>query len=379
MIHRIALCLLSFTLYFSVSAQDPYLFQELNIHKDKVQCLDFSFDGNYLASGGDDKALYITSLTTFEVEYAYEDNYFALKALEFTKNNYLFVSAGSDIKQINMNNETQKVFKGNTTHIWSIDYAPERNKLTAGSYDFKIKVWDVPSESIFLTLEGHEKSTLPVAFSPDEKYIVSGSLDKTVKVWNAQTGECMKTLERHTENIYDVEFHPTGKYFASASGDHTIRLWNIETGEVVKTYAGHEKGVLDIEFSPDGEHLFSASFDGTIILWQTRTGKKLYSFVEHEGTINTIAISKDGNYMASGGDDKRILLWKLGKRIYIENGMPEKFEEKFGDSYLTRPRRKGESKKEYEERMLKAEEHINEFSEEMYSEYIKSLKSVKLD
>jgi WD40 repeat protein len=38
--------------------------------------------------------------------------------------------------------------------------------LTAGSYDYKIKVWDVSTQGVILTLEGHEKSTLPVAFSP---------------------------------------------------------------------------------------------------------------------------------------------------------------------------------------------------------------------
>ena len=75
------------------------------------------------------------------------------------------------------------------SYYGTIAYAPERSKIAAGSYDYKIKIWNVETTEVELELEGHKKSTLPVAFSPDEKYLVSGSLDKTVKVWNAKTGE----------------------------------------------------------------------------------------------------------------------------------------------------------------------------------------------
>ncbi len=369
------LCIVAFVNSNISSQPDEYFYGEIREHKEAVNAVDFSPDGKFIVSGGDDKILLISDSETLEPVYKYSDNYFPPKAIEVTQVNNIFVSSGPDIKLVDMNNQTLAVYKGNATYIWSIDYAPERNKITAGSYDYTIKVWDVATQELELTLEGHEKSTLPVAFSPDEKYIVSGSLDRTVRVWNAKTGELMKTLEIHTDNIYDVEFHPSGRYFASASRDKTIRLWDFTTGKVLMTYAGHDKGILDIEFLPDGNHIVSASLDGTIRLWQTKTGKMVYTFTGHEGAVNTLTVSPDGNRLASGGADSRIIIWDLAKKIFVEYAYYDEFEAEKNKSSLFDPKRKNEKKTEYEERMIRAGELEKQIIDTYYQKYIDDLRN----
>jgi WD40 repeat protein len=355
--------------------EDEYLVSIVKEHKANVLSVAFSPDGHYLVSGSEDKVLLIYDLTMQEPKVKFDNNYFPPRAIIVTQVNNIFLGAGSDIKMIDFNNKTLAVYKGNSTHIWSIGYAPERNKLVAGSYDYTIKVWDVATEESELQLEGHKKSTLPVAFSPDEKYIVSGSLDRTVKVWNAKTGELMKTLERHTDNIYDIAFHPTGKYFASASRDKTIRLWDFETGEVVKTYIGHDKGILDIEFTPDGNHLLSASFDGSIRLWQTKTGKMVYTFSDHEGIVNSIDVNHDGTMLASGGADTKVILWKLAKKIFVEYAFYNEFHNELESSSIFDLRRKGEKKEDYEKRRKKAELKEAEIVERYYTKYREEIRN----
>ncbi len=370
------LLLIPVCISMSISSQpDEYLYGEIREHKASVSAVDFSPDGKFIVSGGDDKLLLIADPITLQTIYKYSDNYFPPKAIEVTQVNQIFLSSGPDIKLVDLNNQTLAVYKGNSTHIWSIDYAPERNKIVAGSYDYRIKVWDVASQQIDITLEGHEKSTLPVAFSPDEKYLVSGSLDRTVRVWNAKTGELMKTLEIHTDNIYDVEFHPSGKYFASASRDKTIRLWDFETDKVLRTYTGHDMGVMDIEFLPDGNHIVSASFDGSIRLWQTKTGKMVYTFTGHEGAVNTLAISRDGEFMASGGADSKVMIWMLSKKIFVEYAFYNEFEAEKSQSSLFDPKRRNEKNPEYDERMLRANEIEKQIIEKYYQKYLESLRN----
>lgn len=373
---RTLIILFCFLIGLRLQAQeDEYLVKEIKEHKANVLSVAFSPDGKYLVSGSEDKVLLIYDLTLNEPNAKFTDNYFPPRAIIVTQVNNLFMGAGPDIKMVDLNNNTLAVYKGNSTHIWSISYAPERNKLVAGSYDYTVKVWNIASQEIELQLEGHKKSTLPVAFSPDEKYIVSGSLDRTVKVWNAKTGELMKTLEKHTDNIYDITFHPTGKYFASASRDKTIRLWDFETGEVVRTYVGHDKGILDIEFTPDGSHLLSASFDGSIRLWQTKTGKMVYTFSNHEGVVNSIDVNNDGTLLASGGADAKVYLWSLSEKIFVEFAYYDEFHKELESSSLFDPKRKGEKKEDYEKRHEKAAVKEAEIIDRYYVKYLDAIKN----
>lgn len=367
-----------FILNLLPAQDDEYLVKVFKEHKAPVLSVDFSPDNSFLVSGGEDKLLVFYNLQLLEVELVFE-NYFPPRGIEVTLTNNIFFGSGNDIKFIDKENNTLAVFKGNSTHIWSVDYAPERNKVAAGSYDYKLKIWDVQSEEIDFVLDGHKKSTLPVTFSPDEKYLVSGSLDRTVKVWNAKTGELMKSLERHSDNIYDVEFHPGGKYFATCSRDMTIRLWDFESGDVVMSYVGHDKGILDIEFTPDGNHLLSASFDGSVRLWETNTGKMVYTFSDHVGIVNSLAVNSDGDMFASAGADNKVILWNLSKRIFVEYAFYDKFEAEKNESNLFDEKRKGESREDYEKRKIKASELESEILEKFYLQYITELRNKKFE
>lgn len=371
---RLLKFLLLLVIFTKAHSQDKqYLISEYNNHKGEVKCIGFSSSGKFLASGGDDKNLFIINTETGAYEAEITGNYFPISDLEFFGENQLFVTAGNDIKLIDFKNTKLALYEGNSTWFWSVDFAPERNKITGGSYDRKIRVWDVQSQQIELTLEGHEKNVLSVVFSPDEKYIVSGSLDLTIKMWNAKTGALMHSLEKHSDNIFDIAFHPNARYFASASGDKSIRLWDIESGTVLKTYAGHEGAVLDIEFSPDGYFLYSASVDGTVIVWEVATGAKLYSYILHDGAVNALAVTSDGNYVATCGKDGKVLVWKSAKSIAVDFYFADEIKNDMAENSLFVPKKKDETKQTYADRQKEAAIVMNELIESYFEKYKKRI------
>ncbi|MBN2612140.1 MAG: WD40 repeat domain-containing protein [Bacteroidales bacterium] len=367
--NKIILLLLVF--FTRLSAQpDENLFRVLKKHNDAINMVAFSDDGKYLASGGEDKAIYIWDFSTGEAVFSNTGNYFPVKSLKFLGQEILATS-GTDIKIVDFEGNLKNAFKGYTTHIWSFDYCQSTGTLVAGSYSKKVHIWDMNSAAIKSTLEGHDKSVLAACISPDGKYVATGSLDQSVRLWDAASGTELRKLERHSDNILVVKFHPSGRYFASGSLDKTVRLWDADSGRVVKSYIGHEKGIMDLDFSADGYYLATASADNTIVLWEVYTGNKLYSFVDHGGSVNTVKFSPDGGFLVSGSSDKSVMIWKLNKSIYCNFYFQDEIDDEISQSDLFGPKRKDENKQQYEERQQQAGQTLEDLYDRYYQEYLK--------
>ncbi|MEH1919559.1 WD40 repeat domain-containing protein [Nostoc sp.] len=113
--------------------------------------------------------------------------------------------------------------QGNSTWVYAIAISPDGRFLASGSYDKKIKIWDLPSNTLLYTLEGHGDAVVSLAISPDSKLLASGSWDNRIKLWNLETGQLLRTLDGHTDDVEAVAVSPNGKWLASGSADTTIR------------------------------------------------------------------------------------------------------------------------------------------------------------
>jgi WD40 repeat protein len=351
----------------------------LRKHSQPVKAVAFSTNGKILATGGEDKLICLWDIQTGEVSSVIQ-NSFGIKRLEFTKDGNLLAACGNDVKLMDIQGKTLRLWNGYTTDVWSFSYSPAAGKLVAGSYSKSIKVWDYKTASLLFTLEGHQKSALPVSFDPSGKIIVSGSLDKSVRLWDASTGKQISKSDIHSENIFAIAFHPSGKYFASASADKTIRLWSVDSSRVIRTFTGHTGAVSDVQFSIQGYHLLSCDANNKIILWETSTGKRIHIFDGHSGPVNAIRFSPDGNSFASVSDDKTTRLWKLDKKIFLQGTYFEKeIEKEIAGSPLFAPRGSDEARQDYDVRRTKADKNLQELYDQYYQKYIEMLEKLTPD
>ena len=56
--------------------------------------------------------------------------------------------------------------------------------------------------------------------------VTSGSNDKTIKIWDTITGNCLKTILGHTDKVYCID-KLNENQIISGSKDNTIRIWDI--------------------------------------------------------------------------------------------------------------------------------------------------------
>src|SRR5262245_62686601 len=77
---------------------------------------------------------------------------------------------------------------------------------------------------------GHQQTVSTAALSIDGRRVTTGSRDHTVKVWDAETGRLLLDLSRHRAAIERVAFSRDGRRIVSRSADHTARGWDAATG-----------------------------------------------------------------------------------------------------------------------------------------------------
>ncbi|MGB7087101.1 MAG: hypothetical protein WBD47_16195, partial [Phormidesmis sp.] len=200
------------------------------------------------------------------------------------------------------------------------------NQLLIATSEGTIERWEVNpqgSAQLLHTLSSHSDWVTSVAVSPNGDLIASASRDRTLKLWNPD-GTLLKTLSGHTGWVNRVRFSPDGQTLASVSEDTSVRLWKRD-GTPVKTLSGHLDRTTDITFAPDGQTLASTSADGTFRLWSLPTGTLKYQVAQAatdsptaQHQLNAVAFSADGKTLAVGDGSARIQLWRADDGLLLD-------------------------------------------------------------
>jgi WD40 repeat protein/serine/threonine protein kinase len=315
-------------------------------HTDIVSGVDFSPDGGRIASTSWDRTLRLwdtqtgVMLTRFV---GYNDRF--LGVAFSPDGQYLLATSGNiggneielarDASQDTsvwlfdlMTRSQSGMISGFDDWVWSLAVSDDGQRLVTGSGplrmpddgstpDTAVRLWDIATQDLLLTMTGHTNTVEGVAISPEGTRIVSGGWDRYVILWDAQTGEEIRRFGTnegsHADRVNSVAFSPDGTRVASSSADGAIILWAVETGEEIRRFTGHAGEVPKIAFSPDGESLASSGYDDTLRLWDVATGEEIRRFGEdgiaHSNNLNDVAFSPDGRYLASTSWDTTVAIW----------------------------------------------------------------------
>jgi WD40 repeat protein len=251
----------------------------LQAHKSIILKLDFSRDGQSIASADNDGRIIVWKSNTSN-------------PMNLGSDDAAFSVSGFDIR-------------GHEAPVYSISFSPNDKILASASADNTVKLWSSDEKEQMLIFDKHSDVVQEVHFSPDGKEFVSASNDNTVRLWSLD-GKEHRILGTHTDWVLSAKFSPDGQTIASGSRDKTVKLWD-RKGALKKILDKHTDAVRHISFSPDGS-ILSASSDGQIILWD-RDGNFLKTLMEKGSEIIGVSFSLDGQRIVSAHANNTLKIW----------------------------------------------------------------------
>ncbi len=295
-------------------------------HEGDVTSVAFSSDGQWLASGSNDKAVKLWSVSsTRSLVHTYAGHESWVTSVAFSVDGQ-WLASGSDDNTVKLwlvsgAQSLIHTYTGHENGVTSVAFSSDDQWLASGSNDKTVKLWSVSStRSLVHTYAGHESWVTSVAFSSDGQWLASGSSDNTVKLWLVSGAQSLvHTYTGHEDVVTSVAFSGDGQWLASGSSDNTVKLWNVlDARSLVHTYAGHEDGVTSVVFSGDDQWLTSGSWDNTVRLWYVSGVRSFtHPYAGHQDKLNSLAFSVDGRWLASGSDDNTVKLWSVSGAQFL--------------------------------------------------------------
>ncbi|MBC1238519.1 eIF2A-related protein [Nostoc sp. 2RC] len=286
-------------------------------HQQEVNCLAFSPDGKFIISGSIDGILCLWDLQGNLITQPWQGHEEGIIAVAFNSNGNSIISVGFDgtvcLWDLQGNAITQS-WRGHKEGVISVAFSVNGNSIIGVGFDGTVCLWDLQGNAITQPWQKYEAKIICVAFSPDGKFIVSGSSDSTVQLWDIQGNLIGKPWRGHEGSVNSVAFSPDGKFIISGSCDRTIRLWDIDGNPMTQPWRGHEAQVNSLAFSPDGKFIISGG-DKTVRLWelhqilQQRVMGR--SQRQYENWVNDVAFSPDGHWIVSASNDTTVRLWDI--------------------------------------------------------------------
>ncbi|KAL6844190.1 hypothetical protein ACP4OV_025863 [Aristida adscensionis] len=293
-----------------------FMTQELPAHSGSVWCINFSLDGRYLATAGEDRVIHVWEVSEGERKGE------LLADGSVTKENG---GGCSPFLAVVANGSPEMA----TLSLSCADGAylekkrrprKQSNRKSVGSDHL------VVPECIFgfrdkpvCSLLGHAADVLDLSWSKSQ-YLLSSSMDKTVKLWDISTSTCLKTFS-HTDYVTCIQFNPVDdNFFISGSLDEKVRIWNVRDRKIEDWNDLHEM-VTAACYSPDGQVALVGSHKGSCHLFDTSEKKLQYkSRVDLRIRKKKSGQKKITGFQFAPGSSSEVLITSADSRIRVVNG-----------------------------------------------------------
>ncbi len=284
-------------------------------------CLDP--EGRFLAAGSKNKPVTVWDLESGTKLGSCSPGARFLDQLAFTLDGQTLVLACQDDRlrgwPFRDASDVGRVLRDHRAAALALAFSPDGALLASGSADHTIKLWDVRTERLLLTLRAHDEAVTALSFFPEQDLIASVGLDGKVILWNLirdqpRSGELAAeptVLLGSGEPLYALTTSKDCVHLAVAGSSGTISVWNVGNKAVETTFQGHDGPILVLAYSANPGVMASAGKDGTVRFWDMKSRPAAPHTHAFACAMRAVAFSSDGLMAVAGGDSGDAPMWDM--------------------------------------------------------------------
>ncbi|KAF9433925.1 Serine/threonine-protein kinase smu1 [Entomortierella beljakovae] len=333
--------------------------------KQHAECVVFSPNGQYLATGSMDGFIeiwnYLTAKLRKDLKYQAEDNLMAMESavlsLAFSKDSEMLAAGAQDGKikvfKIQTGQCLRRYSPAHQGGVTSICFSPDGTQVLSSSFDLTVRLHGLKSGKMLREFRGHTSFINHASFSLDGTQIMSSSSDGTIKIWDYKTANCLRSFTPHDGTgtmagssgltVNSCIPFPKPNQILVCMKSPTAYLLTME-GELIRKFMSPESqtegGVKDltaasaarasgagdsakkeglgvpmtdymaVSLSPQSEIVYCLAENSQIHCFYSDTGKLIKSFPVAEGEVISMVSHPFSNVLAINTVDGRVLLWK---------------------------------------------------------------------
>ena len=211
-----------------------------------------------------------------------------------------------------------RVISGHIGWVRALAVEPNNQWFASGAGDRTIKIWDLASGSLRLTLTGHISAVRGLAVSTRHPYLFSCGEDKQVKCWDLETNKVIRHYHGHLSGVYTLALHPTLDVLVTGGRDGVARVWDMRTRSNIIVLSGHTGTVTDVKCQEADPQVISSSLDSTVRLWDLAAGKSMGVLTHHKKGVRALAVHPKEFTFASASAHS-IKQWRCPKGEFMQN------------------------------------------------------------
>ena len=134
--------------------------------------------------------------------------------------------------------------------------------------DKHVLIWDIKDNQKGAVIE--QKSVVAsLCVSSDDRFVATGSFDNKVRIYDVESGRQLKVLKGHGKGpiflgsaVFSVTFSPDVRFLASGGHDGQIIVWDVDSGETVLNASVESKPIVwSVAFSQNSK-MVAGGFEG---------------------------------------------------------------------------------------------------------------------